>query len=51
MPEAIRAYRESLTHSHRYEPLTAGIEICSCGSLRAAYPDESIHPKEVAKSC
>lgn len=34
------AYLEAQTHCHRYVHLTQGIERCSCGALRAAYPDE-----------
>lgn len=50
MPQRLRAYREAQNHVHRYEPMTEAIERCRCGALRAAYPDEAVHPKEGACS-
>lgn len=35
-----KAYLEAMTHVHHYQPFNDGIERCSCGALRAAYPDE-----------
>lgn len=46
----LEAYRAAQNHHHEFKLLTSGIEVCSCGLIRAAYPDESIHPKESA-SC
>lgn len=36
----LEAFRQAQSHVHSYTLLSPGIEICSCGLMRAAHPDE-----------
>lgn len=36
----LQAYREQMAHTHRYVEIAAGLEACTCGSVRAIHPDD-----------